>query len=138
MVLVGGYAGIGKSVLVQELYKPITQQRGYFISGKFDQFQRNIPYSAIASAFKSLVQQLLTESDAQLAQWREKLLAALGANGQVIIELIPEIEQIVGSQPTVQLLEPTETRNRFNTVLLNFLRVFCQKAHPLVIFLDDL
>ncbi|MEG4884318.1 AAA family ATPase [Microcoleus sp. K1-B6] len=138
MVLVGGYAGIGKSVLVQELYKPITQQRGYFLSGKFDQFQRNIPYSAIASAFKSLVQQLLSENDAQLAQWREKLLAAFGANGQVIIDVIPEIEQIVGSQPPVQLLEPTETRNRFNTVFLNFLQVFCQKAHPLVIFLDDL
>ncbi|MFB2916918.1 AAA family ATPase [Aerosakkonema funiforme] len=138
MVLVGGYAGIGKSVLIQELYKPITKQRGYFISGKFDQFQRNIPYSAIASAFKSLVQQLLTESDAQLAQWREKLLTALGANGQVIIDLIPEIEQIIGSQPPVQLLEPTETRNRFNTVFLNFLRVFCQKEHPLVIFIDDL
>jgi len=138
MVLVGGYAGIGKSVLIQELYKPITKQRGYFISGKFDQFQRNIPYSAIASAFKSLVQQLLTESDAQLAQWREKLLAAFGANGQVIIDVIPEIEQIVGSQPPVQLLEPTETRNRFNTVFLNFLQVFCQKVHPLVIFLDDL
>ena len=138
MVLVGGYAGIGKSVLVQEIYKPITQQRGYFISGKFDQFQRNIPYSAIASAFKSLVQQLLTESDAQLAQWREKLLAAFGANGQVLIDVIPEIEQIIGSQPPVQLLEPTETRNRLNTVFLNFLQVFCQKAHPLVIFLDDL
>ncbi|HEY9850645.1 MAG TPA: serine/threonine-protein kinase PknK, partial [Leptolyngbyaceae cyanobacterium] len=138
MVLVGGYAGIGKSVLIQELYKPITQQRGYFISGKFDQFQRNIPYSAIASAFKSLVQQLLTESDAQLAQWREKLLAALGANGQVIIDLIPEIEQIIGSQPPVQLLEATERQNRFNSVFLNFLRVFCQKEHPLVIFLDDL
>ncbi|WP_228061873.1 ATP-binding protein, partial [[Phormidium] sp. LEGE 05292] len=138
MVLVGGYAGIGKSVLIQELYKPITQQRGYFISGKFDQFQRNIPYSAIASAFKSLVQQLLTESDAQLARWREKLLAALGANGQVIIDLIPEIEQIIGSQPPMQLLEATERQNRFNSVFLNFLRVFCQKEHPLVIFLDDL
>ncbi|MEG3989864.1 AAA family ATPase [Microcoleus sp. S28C3] len=138
MVLVGGYAGIGKSVLVQELYKPITQQRGYFLSGKFDQFQRNIPYYAISCAFKSLVQQLLSENDAQLAQWREKLLAAFGANGQVIIDVIPEIERIVGSQPPVQLLEPTETRNRFNTVFLNFLQVFCQKAHPLVIFLDDL
>ncbi|MGB3205049.1 MAG: AAA family ATPase [Crinalium sp.] len=138
MVLVGGYAGIGKSALIQELYKPITKQRGFFISGKFEQFQRNIPYSAIASAFKSLVQQLLTESDAQLAQWRKKLLAALGANGQVIIDLIPEIEQIIGSQPPVQLLEATERQNRFNSVFLNFLRIFCQKKHPLVIFIDDL
>ena len=103
-MLVAGFSGIGKSVLVQELYKPITQQRGYFISGKFDQFQRNIPYAAVISAFKSLVRQLLTESEAQLTQWREKLLAAFGINGQVIIDVIPEVEKIVGTQPPVQSL----------------------------------
>ncbi|WP_036487461.1 AAA family ATPase [Myxosarcina sp. GI1] len=138
LMLVAGFSGIGKSVLVRELYKPITQQRGYFISGKFEQFQRNIPYSAVIAAFKSLVQQLLTESEARLAQWREKLLAAFGVNGQIIIDVIPEVEKIVGSQPPVQLLEPTENQNRFNTVFRNFIWVFCQRLHPLVIFLDDL
>jgi len=138
MILVSGYSGIGKSVLVKELYKPITQQYGYFISGKFDQFQRNIPYSAVVSAFQVLVRQLLTESEAQLAQWRENLLAAFAGNGQVMIDLIPEIEQIIGSQPPVQLLEATEAQNRFNTVFQNFLGVFCQRAHPLVLFLADL
>lgn len=138
MMLVAGFSGIGKSALVRELYKPITQQRGYFIAGKFDQFQRNIPYSAVISAFKSLVRQLLSESEARLAQWREKLLAAFGVNGQIIIDVIPEIEKIVGVQPPVQLLEPTETQNRFNTVFLKFIGVFCQRSHPLVIFLDDL
>ena len=138
MMLVAGFSGIGKSVLVRELYKPFTQQRGYFIAGKFDQFQRNIPYSAIISAFKSLVRQLLSESEARLVQWREKLLAAFGVNGQVIIDVIPEIEKIVGSQPPVQSLEPTDTQNRFNTVFLKLVRVFCQRSHPLVIFLDDL
>jgi len=138
MMLVAGYSGIGKSVLVQELYKPITAQRGYFISGKFDQFQRNIPYSAIAAAFKSLIQQLLAENEAQLSQWREQLLAALGSNAQVIIDVIPEVEQIVGSQPPVQQLEPTEAQNRFNLVFQKFVQVFCQPTHPLVIFLDDL
>jgi PAS domain S-box-containing protein len=138
MMLIAGFSGIGKSVLVQELYKPITQQCGYFISGKFDQFKRNIPYSAVISAFKSLVRQLLTESEAQLALWREKLLAALGINGQVIIDVIPEVEQLVGAQPAVQPLEPTEAQNRFNTVFKNFIQVFCQRSHPLVIFLDDL
>ena len=137
-LLVAGYSGIGKSVLVQELYKPITAQRGYFIAGKFDQFQRNIPYSAIASAFKSLIQQLLAENEAQLSQWREKLLVALGSNAQVIIEVIPEVEQIVGPQPPVQQLEPTEAQNRFNQVFQKFVQVFCQRTHPLVIFLDDL
>ncbi|RCJ30330.1 guanylate cyclase [Nostoc punctiforme NIES-2108] len=138
MTLVSGYSGIGKSALIQELYKPITQQHGYFISGKFDQFQRNIPYFAVISAFKVLVRQLLTESEAQMVQWRENLLAAFDGNGQVIIDLIPEMEQIIGSQPPVQRLEPTEAQNRFNAVFLQFIRVLCQPSHPLVIFIDDL
>ena len=138
MMLVGGYSGIGKTALIQEIYKPLSQQRGYFIAGKFDQFQRNIPYSAIISAFQSLVRQLLTESDAQLAQWREKLETALGINGQVLVDVIPEIEQIIGPQPPIQALEPAEAQNRFNRVFQNFIEVFCQRSHPLVIFLDDL
>ncbi|HEY9848750.1 MAG TPA: AAA family ATPase [Leptolyngbyaceae cyanobacterium] len=138
MMLVAGYSGVGKSALVQEIYKPITEKRGYFIAGKFDQFQRNIPYSAIVSALRGLVGQLLTESEAELAVWREKLLAAFGTNGQVIIDVIPEVELIVGSQPSVSELAPTEAQNRFNLVFQKFIRAFCDKEHPLVIFLDDL
>jgi PAS domain S-box-containing protein len=138
MMLVSGYSGIGKSALVQEIYKPITQQRGYFIAGKFDQLQRNIPYSAISQAFKSLVRQLLSESAARLAQWRSKILAAVGNNGQMIIDVIPEVEMIIGAQLVGQLLELTEQQHRFNLVFKNFVRVFCQAEHPLVIFLDDL
>jgi len=138
LMLVAGYSGIGKSALVAEVHKPITQKRGYFISGKFDQFQRNIPYSAVVSAFKELVRQLLTESEAQLNEWREKLSTALGSNGQVIIDVIPEVELIVGKQPAVPELGPTESQNRFNIVFQNFLWAFCTKEHPLVIFLDDL
>ncbi|GGA54508.1 AAA family ATPase [Okeania sp. KiyG1] len=138
LMLVAGYSGIGKSVLVQEIHKPITQERGYFISGKFDQFQRNIPYSAVVAAFKNLVRQLLTEGETELKQWREKLLATLGVNGQVIVDVIPEIEQIIGQQPPVQELGATESQNRFNLLFHNFIRVFCAKEHPLVIFLDDL
>lgn len=137
LMLVAGYSGIGKSALVQEIYKPITD-RGYFIAGKFDQLKRNIPYSAIASAFEGLVRQLLTESEQQLQQWRAKLLAALGQQGQVIIEFIPEVELIIGQQPAVPELNSTESQNRFNLVCQNFIRVFCQPEHPLVIFLDDL
>jgi serine/threonine protein kinase len=138
MVLVSGYSGIGKSVLVRELYKPITARRGYFISGKFEQLQRNIPYSAIAAAFRSLIQQILAEEEAQLLEWREKLLAAFGSNGEAIIDVIPEVELIVGPQPPIQQLEPMEAQNRFNLVFQKFVRVFCQSSHPLVIFLDDL
>jgi PAS domain S-box-containing protein len=138
MVLVSGYSGIGKSALVHEIHKPIVAQRGYFISGKFDQYKRNIPYVSLIQAFQELVQQLLTESQARLEGWREQLLAALGPNGQIIIDVIPEVELIIGPQPEVQALPPTETQNRFNLVFQNFIRVFAQKDHPLVIFLDDL
>ncbi|MDX2243590.1 MAG: AAA family ATPase [Leptolyngbyaceae cyanobacterium bins.302] len=138
MMLVSGYAGIGKSVLVQELYKPITAKRGYFISGKFDQFQRNIPYSAIAHALQKLVQQLLGEPDEQVQQWRSRLLTALGNNGQLIVDVIPEIELIIGKQSPVPEVGATEAQNRFNRVFQSFMRVFCSKEHPLVIFLDDL
>ncbi|WP_333312825.1 AAA family ATPase [Microcoleus sp. C2C3] len=138
MMLVSGYSGIGKSVLVQEVYKPITRQRGYFISGKFDQFQRNIPYASLIQAFRSLVLQLLMENEAEIATWREKLLVALGSNAQVIIEVIPEVELIVGSQPAVPELPPTEAKNRFNLVFQNFIKVFTCQEHPLVLFLDDL
>ncbi|MEG4108948.1 protein kinase domain-containing protein [Microcoleus sp. S13_C5] len=138
MMLVSGYAGIGKSALVQELYKLITQKRGYFISGKFDQFQRNIPYSAIAHALQKLVQQLLGEPDEQLQQWRSRLLTALGTNGQIIIDVIPEVELMIGQQQAVPEVGAMEAQNRFNRVFQQFVRVFCSEEHPLTIFLDDL
>lgn len=138
MMLVTGYSGIGKSALVQVLYKPIASQRGYFISGKFDQFQGNIPYSAVVNAFSDLTRQLLTETEAQLKLWREKLLAALGANSQVIIDVIPQVELIVGKQLEVPKLPPPEAQNRFRLVFQNLIRVFSKPEHPLVLFLDDL
>jgi PAS domain S-box-containing protein len=138
MMLVSGYSGVGKSALVQELSIPITARRGYFVSGKFDQLQRNIPYSAIVDALRKLVQQLLSEPNEQLQQWRSRLLEALGSNGQLIIDVIPEIELIIGKQPPVLEVGATEAQNRFNRVFQQFIRVFCAKAHPLVIFLDDL
>ncbi|NET64751.1 MAG: AAA family ATPase [Moorea sp. SIO1G6] len=138
MMLVSGYSGIGKSVLIQEVYKPLTRQHGYFISGKFDQFQRNIPYASLIQAFRSLAQQLLTESEQEIHNWREKLQGELGENGQVIIDVIPEVELIIGPQPPVPELPPTELQNRFNFVFQKFIKIFTQPEHPLVIFLDDL
>ena len=138
VMLVAGYSGIGKSVLVKEIYRALTERNGYFIGGKFDQLQRNVPYSAVISAFKELIQQVLTENEAYLTQWKEKLLNALNPNGQVIVDVIPEIEQIIGEQPPIPELGPAESQNRFNLVFQNFIRVFCHVDHPLVIFLDDL
>ncbi|MBH8564497.1 AAA family ATPase [Nostoc sp. CENA67] len=138
LMLVSGYSGIGKSSLVNEVHKPVVRQRGYFISGKFDQMGRSVPYASIIQAFQFLMRQLLTENTQQLQKWKQKLQAALGANGQVIIDVIPEVELIIGRQPEVAQLGATEAQNRFNRVFQRFIQVFCQKEHPLVLFLDDL
>ncbi|WP_333131974.1 AAA family ATPase [Microcoleus sp. Pol11C3] len=138
MILVSGYSGIGKTAIVNEVHKPIVRQRGYFISGKFDQFNRNIPYSAIITAFQALINQLLTENAGKIANWKHQLLDALIPNAQVIIDVIPEVEFIIGPQPEVPQLGPTESQNRFNRVFQQFLKVFCQPQHPVVLFLDDL
>ena len=138
MILVKGYSGIGKSALVKEIYQPITRQRGYFLTGKFDQFQRNVPYSAVVKALSGLVRHLLSESQLQLQQWKQKLLSAIEPNAQIIIDVIPEVELIIGKQPTVEELSGSEAQNRFNSVFKSFIRIFCQAEHPLVLFLDDL
>ncbi len=138
MMLVSGYSGIGKTSIVNEVHKPIVEARGYFIAGKFDQFKRNIPYAALIQAFKELIRQLLTESSQQIEVWKAELLDALSPNGQVIIEVIPEVELIIGKQPEVPQLGPSESQNRFNRVFQQFVNVFCQPEHPLVLFLDDL
>ncbi|OUL33570.1 hybrid sensor histidine kinase/response regulator [Nostoc sp. 106C] len=138
IMLVSGYSGIGKSSLVNEIHKPIVRQRGYFISGKFDQFKRNIPYASLIQAFQELMRQLLTESAESLVVWKSKLLASLGQNGQIIIDVIPEVERIIGSQPAVLQLGASESQNRFNRVFQQFIHVFTKREHPLVLFLDDL
>ncbi|MEL7038860.1 MAG: AAA family ATPase [Cyanobacteria bacterium J06592_8] len=138
MVLVAGYSGIGKSSIVYEIHKPIVRQRGFFISGKFDQYQRNVPYAALIQAFRQLICQLLTETEDQIVIWKETLLKALGVNGQIIIDVIPEVELIIGKQPPIPQLSPTESQNRFNLVFQDFIQIFTQPEHPLVLFLDDL
>src|SRR5262245_1031810 len=138
LLLVAGYAGIGKSALVQALYTPITRQRGLFIAGKYDQLQRNIPYSALIQAFQSLIRHLLTDNDATQAAWRDTLRSALEPNGRLLVELLPELEVLIGPQPAVADVPPADASNRFYLVVHNFLRVLAQPEHPLVIFLDDL
>jgi predicted ATPase/signal transduction histidine kinase/DNA-binding NarL/FixJ family response regulator len=138
MMLVAGYSGIGKTAIVQEVHKPIVRQRGYFIKGKFDQFQRNIPFAAFLQTFQDLIRQLSTESDIQRQTWKTKLLEAVGENGRVLIDVIPELELILGEQPPVLELSATAAQQRFNLLIQKFVRVFASAAHPLTIFLDDL
>ncbi|MEH1945934.1 MAG: AAA family ATPase [Nostoc sp.] len=138
MILVAGFSGIGKTAIVNEVHKPIVRQHGYFIKGKYDQFQRNIPFSAFVQAFRDLMEQLLSESNAQIQQWRNEILSAVGENGQVIIEVIPELSRIIGEQPPAIELSGTAAENRFNLLFQKFTQIFTTAEHPLVIFLDDL
>ena len=138
ILLVSGYSGVGKTSLINEVHKPIVARRGYFISGKYDQFRRDVPYSSIIQAFQGLVRQLLGESRERINAWKEAILEALGPNGKVITEVLADVELIIGPQAEVPQLGPQETQNRFNMVFRNFARVFAREQHPLVLFLDDL
>ncbi|WP_332874009.1 diguanylate cyclase [Amphritea pacifica] len=136
--LVKGYSGVGKSSLVNEIDQPLVRERGFFVQGKFEQFQHGEAYTALAATFRGLVQQILTEPEVKLARWREDLLAVLASNAALVIDLVPELELIVGPQPAVAELPPAEARNRLQRALIAFLRVFASDGHPVVLFLDDL
>ncbi|MEI9948882.1 MAG: AAA family ATPase [Pseudomonadota bacterium] len=138
LILVSGHAGIGKSSMVSELYKVMVPSRGLFATGKCDQYQRNIPYATLAQAFQGLVRQILSKNDRELALWRNQLLLALGPNGQLMVNLIPELALVIGDQPPIPRVEPQDAATRFHLVFRNLLSVFARQEHPLVLFLDDL
>jgi len=138
LVLVSGYSGIGKSSVVNELHKMLVPQRGLFASGKFDQYKRDIPYSTLAQAFQSLVRPLLGKSEAELATWRAALHEALGPNGRLMVDVVPELKLIVGEQPPVPELPPQQAQRRFQLVFRRFIGIFARPEHPLALFLDDL
>ncbi|MBR0735060.1 AAA family ATPase [Bradyrhizobium japonicum] len=138
LVLVSGYSGIGKSSVVNELHKVLVPPRGLFASGKFGQYERHIPYATVAQAFRTLVRQILGEGEAELQRWQDELRSALGENGGLIVNLIPELELLIGEQPSVADLSPQDAQRRFQTVLRRFIAVFARPEHPLALFLDDL
>lgn len=138
LIVLSGPAGIGKTTLVQQMRAPLQQQHGYFIAGKFDQLQRDVPFSAIVAALHDLVRQVSTESQAQTRAWRDAIVGAVGRSGRVITEVVPALERIIGPQPPLAPLEPAESQNRFNHAFQCFLQVFCRENRPLVVFLDDM
>jgi PAS domain S-box-containing protein len=138
LVLVSGYAGIGKSSVVHELHKVLVPLRGLFASGKFDQYKRDIPYATLAQAFQSLVRPLLGTSDTELSGWHDALREALGPNGRLMVDVVPELTLIIGDQPPVPELPPQDAQRRFQLVFRRFLGVFARPEHPLALFLDDL
>src|SRR5579863_10048805 len=138
LVLVSGYSGVGKSSVVNELHKAIVPARGLFAAGKFDQYRRDVPYATLAQAFQTLIRQILVESEVEVEQWRTVLVDAVGPSGQLIVDLIPELEFIIGKQPSVPDVPPQEAQNRFQLVFRRFLGAFARPEHPLALFLDDL
>jgi diguanylate cyclase (GGDEF)-like protein len=136
--LVYGYSGVGKSALVNEIDSPLVRERGFLVQGKFEQFQHGEAYTAFAAVFRCLVQQILAEPQERLTKWRRRLLDMLTPNARLVVDLVPELELIIGNQPAVAELPPAEARNRLHIVLSNFLRVFAGEGHPVVLFLDDL
>ncbi|PTL76235.1 AAA family ATPase [Vitiosangium sp. GDMCC 1.1324] len=138
LVLVSGYSGIGKSSVIHELNRPVVERRGFFLRGKFEQFQRDIPYATLAQAIRGLVQHLLSGTDRELATWRERLNKAWGTHGQVLVDLVPPLELVVGKQPPIQELPPSDAQKRLHRVFQQFLGAISTSEHPLVLFLDDL
>ena len=138
LVLVSGYSGIGKSAVVNELHKPLVPPRGLFASGKFDQYKRDIPYATLAQAFQSLVRPLLSKGEDELRKWRDALREALEPNGLLMVDLVPELKHVIGEQPPVPELPPSEAQRRFHLVFRRFIGVFARPEHPLALFLDDL
>lgn len=138
IMLVSGYSGVGKSALVSELHKPITSKRGFFVSGKYDQFQKNLPYFAIRQAFEEFIKLLLTEKKKSLEEWKKIILDSVGTNGKVLVDIFPNLELILGELPEIPALGPQESQIRFNLVFQNFIRAICRREHPLVVFIDDL
>ena len=138
ILLVSGRPGIGKTVLINEIHKPVIKQKGILISGKYEQFNRDVPYSGIIQAFKELIINILTESDQNIKSWKQKISEAIGSNGQILIDVIPELEHVIGKQPEVSELDPNETQNRFKITFTKFIQVFASKEHPLVVFCDDM
>jgi PAS domain S-box-containing protein len=138
LLLVTGHSGVGKTALINEIHKPITAKKGIFISGKYEQYQTNIPYFAIIQAFDQFCNYLLTETREDLSKWQNKILTAIGKNGQLLIDVIPKLEQIIGFQPPLPQVGIKEQENRFNLVVQNFITAISNPNHPLILFLDDL
>ncbi|WP_437964389.1 AAA family ATPase [Sorangium sp. So ce260] len=138
LVLLAGRAGVGKTSLVRELHRKAVRGRGLFAAGKFDQQHRHTPYATLVQALRELLVGILGASEPAVGEWRSRLSAALGKNAQLVIDVLPEVELILGEQPPVPELPLTETQRRFERVFRQLVGVFCREEQPLLLFLDDL
>lgn len=139
MVVVRGGSGVGKSRLVNEIQRPVAENRGYFTAGKFDQYKRGFSFFTLVQALQDLVRQVLSESQQSLSRWRTDTIKALDGDAAVLVDVIPELKILLGSDYKIEPLAslgPAERENRFREVIGRFLAIFGRKG--LVLFLDDL
>jgi len=137
LLMIGGYSGVGKSSLVNEVHGLILEARGRYADGKYEQLRRE-PYLGLLEALRALVDEILSLPSADIALWRRSLLEAVGTVGQAVIDVIPEVELVLGPQPPLPALGHAEAQNRFQRVLARFIAAFARADQPLVLFLDDL
>ncbi len=138
MIFVSGYSGIGKTALVEELQRPVSEKSGHFLRGKFDQYLRTTPYSGVTQALDGFVSQILAEPEESFAEWKESIGSAVGDLGKVLTDVFPAMERLIDVQPAVPLLEGQEAENRLHYVFMQLLSAMVVEEHPLVLFLDDL
>lgn len=138
LVLVSGPSGVGKTALVEELYRPITERGGLFIAGKFDQLQRDLPYAVVIQVLRDLTRLILAAPQARVDQWKAELVEAVGRNGQVLLDVVPEMVLVIGEQPPAPALASSEARTRLGIIVSRVFQIFARERHPLTVFLDDL
>ncbi|MES2944063.1 MAG: AAA family ATPase [Pseudomonadota bacterium] len=136
VVLVTGASGVGKTALINELRPMVTAQRGWFVSGKFDQYRHDAP-TATLQALRALGRLLLAEPSAELALHRSRILDALGPNAGLACGL-PEFALLLGPQPEVVTIDPAQAEARLSLTTVALLRAIVSAARPLVMVLDDL
>ncbi|MBB6461788.1 AAA family ATPase [Flammeovirga kamogawensis] len=137
ILALSGVSGIGKTSFIREAIYQISDEKLITISGKFDQFQRNIPYLAISQILNNLASQFLLKSDEDINELKELIAKNIGNNGKILTELSSELKLVVDDTAELSPLGSLESINRFIYTVAQFLRAVLSQ-HPLIIFIDDI
>jgi signal transduction histidine kinase len=135
-VLVSGAPGVGKTALVDQLRPVVTGRDGWFVAGKFDQYRRDLEFDATSQAFRGLGRLLLAEPEDELAQVRERILGAVGANAGLLTAVLPEFAALLAVPPDPG--DPLTAQARVQRAGVQVLRAVASRTRPVVVFVDDL
>lgn len=137
LLFVTGMSGIGKTELVMELFKPLAQRKGFLSLGKYDS-SNSSPYSAILEAAKNLCDMILMEEAVTIEIYRSKIQEAVGEEGGILTNVIPNLHLIIGRQPSLDHVFSSFANNRFNFVFIKFFRSICSIGRPITLILENL